>query len=310
MQNQHYVPKFLLKNFADIDGRVYRYNKSTDIVGKVPPKHAASIMNFYEFEIRGKKISFEDRFQNIETKAAPSFRKIALNNSVANLTESERSSIANFIAAQAFRTQAFLGNLKEQPNRTEIGETLERLWESTFITVDIIENRHWVLLKIEHDDILYLGDQPVVLQHTKDPAGVRCLGFDILGVEAFLPISPKLAIYLPCRSTTEEIISFYRNGTQILESLWKSGLGMTIDAFTIQRDLRRAQHLYEAITTGKPAPCASESVLNLNYLQAAWSYQWLFSNKGDFTTAKMVLSESPQYRKAPETSLAKPAFIT
>jgi hypothetical protein len=49
-ENQHWVPKLLLKNFAD-DGRVYCLDIQTDKITKRPPKYAASERGFNEFEI-------------------------------------------------------------------------------------------------------------------------------------------------------------------------------------------------------------------------------------------------------------------
>ena len=42
-ENQHWVPKFLIKAFADTDGCVFSLNIQTDEVTKPPPKNAASV---------------------------------------------------------------------------------------------------------------------------------------------------------------------------------------------------------------------------------------------------------------------------
>jgi hypothetical protein len=56
-ENQHWVPKLLLKNFAD-DGRVYCLDIHSDEITKPPPKHAASERGFNDFEIAGRLVSF------------------------------------------------------------------------------------------------------------------------------------------------------------------------------------------------------------------------------------------------------------
>lgn len=49
------------------------------------------------------------------------------------------------------------------------GKALVRLWESLRFTTPLIANRHWMMMKIEHDEVFYLGDKPVVLQNTENP---------------------------------------------------------------------------------------------------------------------------------------------
>src|SRR5690242_955941 len=68
-ENQHWVPQFLIRQFADEDGRVFRFDIQTEKVTKPPPKHAASDKGFNEFEINGKSVSFEDHLEKVETRA-------------------------------------------------------------------------------------------------------------------------------------------------------------------------------------------------------------------------------------------------
>ena len=74
-ENQHWVPKLLLKNFADA-GRVYCLDIHSDEITKPPPKHAASERGFNDFEIDGRLVSFEGKLQKIETRAAPVLKRI------------------------------------------------------------------------------------------------------------------------------------------------------------------------------------------------------------------------------------------
>ena len=73
-ENQHWVPKFLIKNFVASDGRVFRFDIHTGEVTKSPPRLAASDFGFNEFLIDGKAVSFEDRLEKIETRAAPTLK--------------------------------------------------------------------------------------------------------------------------------------------------------------------------------------------------------------------------------------------
>ena len=74
--NQHWVPKFLVKNFADRDGRVFCLDIQTDQITKPPPRQAASEKGFNDFDVDGETISFEDRLEKIETHAAPILKRM------------------------------------------------------------------------------------------------------------------------------------------------------------------------------------------------------------------------------------------
>jgi hypothetical protein len=143
------------------------------------------------------------------------------------------------------------------------------------------------------------------------PAGTGELGFDIQGVEAFLPLSPKCALYMPCLSISEQIISGYENAVSIHRGLRSAALrGPTIASLhsgllhLSQRVMRQSYPLYQSLTTGAALTALSENVDNLNYLQCVFAHMAVYSNRRDFAFAKRVLHESPQYRTTPKAGLA------
>src|ERR1700722_13003629 len=106
-ENQHWVPKLLLKKFADTDGRVFRLDIHSGVVTKPPPKNAAASPGFNNFDIEGQVVSFKERLEKVETKAAPVLKRIIEARSLAGLSSIDRKHVADFIAAQSFRTDAF-----------------------------------------------------------------------------------------------------------------------------------------------------------------------------------------------------------
>lgn len=307
IENQHWVPKFLIKQFADADGRVFRFDIRTDEVTKLPPKYAASEIGFNEFEVDGELVSFEDRLEKIETKAAPVLKRFIKTRSIAGMTETERKRVADFMAAQSFRTEAFYKGLGHRPSRKEIGPIFVQLWRSAFITAHEIASRHWALLVIEGDEAFYLGDNPVVLQRTENPKDGSNLGFDVEGVEAFMPLSPKCALYMPCRSISGQIIGGY-NSALAMHSLVRSAAlrgipGGANELNLAQRVIRQSQPLHLALTTGAPLTAISPNVQNLNYLQCSWAHAAIYANDREFAFARQVFRENPQYRTTPNTML-------
>jgi hypothetical protein len=309
-ENQHWVPKFLVKNFADKDGRVFCLDVQTDQVTKRPPKYVASDSAFNEFSVDGEVISYEEKLERIETAAAPILAKIVSTGAIGPLTEAQRDKLSDFLAAQSFRTEAFYKGLRFKGTRREFGQTFAQLWRSAFIVSAEIKRRIWTLMTIEHDDVFYLGDHPIVLQHSDSDEKGSEVGFDIKGVEALMPLSPRQALYMPCIATSRQIIAGYETAQRAPETIRLArsrGVSMPSEMQKFQelsrRILVKQSPLYEALTAGKPIVVSPENVQNLNYLQCAWAHAAIYSNRGDFTFAKHVFRNTPQYRSVPETRL-------
>ncbi len=308
-ENQHWVPKFLIRKFADTDGRVFQFDIRTDEVRKPPPKYAASAVNFNEFIIQGEEISFETRLEKIETKAAPALGQIVEAKSLAGLTIESKTHISEFIAAQSFRTEAFYKGFESKPSREEFGAMFAELWRAAFLVADEVRSRLWALMEIPNDPVFYLGDHPVVLQFTEEPGSGKQLGFDIRGVEAYMPISPKHALYMPCNSVGNQIVEGVVSARAFMQRVGDSATNGSIskaelDLFDInQRVLNSSTPLYEAFINGTPLPASSENVENLNYLQCAWAHAAIYSNRPDFSFAKHVLARTPEYRQPLKTSI-------
>jgi hypothetical protein len=306
-ENQHWVPKLLLKKFADTDGRVFQLDIHSNAVTKPPPRNAASGPGFNNFDIEGQVVSFEERLEKVETEAAPVLKRIIEARSLSGLSSMDRKKVADFVAAQSFRTEAFYKGLENNPSRKDFGPLFTQLWDSSFILSARVEDRHWALMVIEHGDAFYLGDQPVVLQRTFDPRSGINLGFDVQGVEAFMPLCPTCALFMPCRSVSDPLIECYDAAMElhrtVRTAVMRGVSGGSSELATAQDAIRRGDPLYQAYTTGAPLKAKPENVENLNYLQCSWAHAAVYSNRRDFTSARKVFSENPQYRSTPTTRL-------
>jgi hypothetical protein len=307
-ENQHWVSKFLIKNFADTDGRVYSLDIYSGELKKPPPKHAASRKGFNEFLIGGKEVSFEDRLERVETPAAPVLQRIVKSRSTAWLSAEQKVRLAKFMAVQSFRTEAFFKGMKPDAPHQEFGPIFSELWRSAFIVANELSRREWIVMVIEHDGVFYLGDNPLVLQNAENPADAGSLGFDVKGVEAFLPLSPKCALYMPCLTTSEEIRQGYEKALRkhrVLRSAAIRGITFPKDAsdylHLVQRVIGNSHAFYSAMKEGTSIAAKPENVENLNYLQCAWAHKALYSNRRDFSFAKRVFRENPQYKEVPHT---------
>lgn len=308
-ENQHWVPKLLLKEFVDADGKAFLLDIHSGEVKKRPPKWVAAAEGFNELEINGETVSYEDRLEKIETKAAPVIQRIIGTQSLASLTDKDRKKISDFVAAQSFRTQAFFEGLKDKPSRKDYGPLFETLWQSAFILSEMIERRRWALMVIAGNDVFYLGDHPVVLQNTRNPKDGSNLGFDVPGIEVLMPLSPKRALYMPCHTVSSEIIANYdaaiATHRAVRLAVLNGSPGGTGELISAQDTIRRSDELYQAFRTGSPIIAKMPHIENLNYLQCSWAHKFVFSNKRDFAFARHVFKNSPQYRETPKVGILR-----
>jgi hypothetical protein len=306
-ENQHWVPKFLVKNFADRDGRVFCLDIHTDQITKPAPRQAASEKGFNDFEVDGETISFEDRLEKIETQAAPILKRMIDERQLTTLTAEDRRRVAAFVAAQSFRTKAFYDGLSAKMDRKTFAGKFSLLFDGITIVAAEIAGRHWALMIASADDGFYLGDNPAVLQRTDNPRDGSQLGFDVAGVEAFLPLAPHCALYMPCRTISEERIERYHAALdlhRVVRSTALRGQPRGADELRLaQLVITRLDPLYQAMTTGLPLPAHPEHVENLNYLECSWAHSAVYSNRRDFAFARRVFRENPRYREVPTTSL-------
>jgi hypothetical protein len=106
-QNQHYVPKFMLRNFLSNENK-----EQVSVFSKISGKgFVTSIRNvmaerrFHEFAIGDEFIaSFEQGICRIEDMVLPAYRKVLQSRRLEDTAE-EKASLAVFIAFQMIRTR-------------------------------------------------------------------------------------------------------------------------------------------------------------------------------------------------------------
>ena len=308
---RHYVPKLLLRNFVGPDGKVGVFDIGSGSVGRKPVKDIAGEFEYYDFPLpeAGGMIA-EDALQVVESDAARVIKKIIKSKNVKVLTDNHRQKFARFIAIQSFRTKAFFHGLRTPFTNDSREKIFARLWESLPLYESEILNRSWLLMETTSEREFYLGDHPIALQHTEDPGGARQLGFDVPGVEAYLPIAPTFAVYLPCRSVSDEIVSGYRHAVELHRQARVATLSGRDHPFanpiglqTLQRVIHSAKSFYDADVTGKSLKSLPENVINFNALQINFSVNEVYSHESDFSFAKEVIEKRPDYSRAISTSL-------
>jgi hypothetical protein len=143
---------------------------------------------------------------------------------------------------------------------------------------------------------------------TENPSAAAELGFDVEGVEAFMPLAPKCALYMPCVSVSQQILSGYEDAQRMLGNPRIACYRLHVLELS-RRVSRDAKPLYDALTTGDPLTATGKNVENLNYLQCYWAHAAIYSNRRDFTFAKHVFCRLPQYRKTPKVSVRRGVML-
>src|SRR5208283_4318420 len=104
---QHYVPQFILKNFAcnPKGTQVWSFNKKTSKIFPADIRKAASEKGFYDVEIDGEEFSFDPALSQLESYAARIIKIILNEESLENLSLDDKAVLSYFFAAQYARTR-------------------------------------------------------------------------------------------------------------------------------------------------------------------------------------------------------------
>ena len=278
VKNQHYVPQFLLKNFASRDEAfIWAYDKKEKYseqnrIKERAVKKVASEKFFYDMHTNDPENSYEYVLEKIENDTARIIAEIIKTKTINDLSEEERGTLSLFIVTQNLRTK---GNLVQSESETEsISKHLDekwniktpdidskKVWFSTLqkheIFKEIIMNKIWVLY--ESNNSFLISDNPVTLQNVINTNKHRgTLGIESRGIEIYLPLSPSLTICMFCEKFFEQ------SGYYIKQ---------------IPNEI------------SKP-----EKVENLNFLQIASSDRFIFSHKNDFEFVEKTIKFQERYK--------------
>lgn len=280
-KRQHYVPRCLLKHFC-ADCQTINV---TDLIEK--KSYKANIMKvaqekyFYDLDTNKGKISLENNYAELESKAAPIIDKIVETESLAWFDDNDFMVLEDFILCQFYRTRkyvnqvkAFLqsnnvplfelvdsdGNIKKTLYCNDVGidDNVAKVMSYNFlyhvehddVVRDAIASMEWLLLKATGKQKFIISDDPTRLNNYMANIEQRqdSTGFDLPHSQIFLPISPKLMLCLNATEMAEEA------RTKLLKILMRGIPAIIGDAFRCS-------------VTGEACPCPDEQVKQFNEAQ-------------------------------------------
>jgi hypothetical protein len=229
MSLQHFVPRFLLSQFsidAQLAGRKQKPIAVLDLkTGKVfttGVMGVAATHNFYDFVTPSgdDDLSIDPLLTNIERRTAPSWRKLAQTQRVADLTVSEREALALFILTLFVRGPATRSDISGVPGLIlnaleQRGDDVSpefRDWLTTTRDADVnvhassivhvaqhfktIAGRTWILFSPPAGRHFCTSDSPVTQFNETDTGAVGSGGLLTRGACLQVAVSPTLLLVM------------------------------------------------------------------------------------------------------------------
>jgi len=306
-RNQHTTPQYLLRNFADSRGHVYVFDKATERVFPCSTRNVGAESHFYDFrDANGEAQTLEYFMGDVEDRAAGVLRNILERESLAGLTEEERTDLSIFVAVQQLRvpgarhwlrsfTVALRSELEQRgidpggvvPEMSEADVKLETLRQIGIAkeSSQYIFDKVWVLNRAPPGTNFYISDNPVTQHNStreKNSPGAGT-GAASFGVEIYLPLSPTYSLLMYCRRA------------------WRI-LAAAVDA-PIPTDTREAIEIVNAVRTGSPITVDPPNVGHQNARQVNWASRFLISADGDFDFVRRMLRDYPTLKRPREVAI-------
>jgi hypothetical protein len=316
-KTQHYVPQFLLKNFAlPAKEQVFVFDKREERSFRANVRKVAAENGFYDIKLPEGTVSAEAALSSLEGGAARVISALLKSQNIRVMTDDDKVVMALFIGAQMLRvthqielayqiTEMIRKRWGDVPGMPAPEDSLEEARQSMVnnlsIAVDLLPNlldKTWLLLKAHHKASFYISDNPVTLHNIHQNPWRGSLGLNVKGIEVYLPLSADTALGLFCRSHEEG----WRR-TMAQQDLIKS-LGLKIPSGFEAHEARFAL-LVEGISTGKAIELSEKVTIFQNELQVWHSSRFVFSKAGDFELVKDTLKRQPKTKQGPRLAGAE-----
>lgn len=234
-KKQHYVPRFLLRNFTTSNkkNQLFVFNKRTGKKFKTSPEQIAHENRFYDFELKNGTVSLESLFTDIETRTAPIIRKIIENGNLLKITNEEKEYLSIFILYQQGRTKHAFEEFKNNLMRPYLKNILKLISpppeginiddidvkiDDDFCKIFVLKSteiiaikfhqeiscRDWILFKKAEGTSFIIGDHPVIMDNNISLKPYGNLGLLSPGVEIYMPLSSEFLLGIQNRGNIFE----------------------------------------------------------------------------------------------------------
>lgn len=218
-QNQHYVPKFILRNFLSNSKKeqVSVFSKKSGKGFTTSIRNIMAERRFHEFIIgENHSASFEGSVCQIEDILLPAYRSV-VENRLFDRTPKQKAHLAILLAFQFLRTrsqrdqladieQQLAERLKERGGSIQDIEGYEPLTDNALRerhigfmhgaveeAAEIISAKDFLLIEAPESRQFYLSDNPVTIYNSRQQDGFGGnLGLACEGIKIYMPLSSNL----------------------------------------------------------------------------------------------------------------------
>jgi hypothetical protein len=329
-ENQHYVPRMLLKNFCYKNQQIYAYDKWEDRSFSTNIGNIACERNFNAVG----KLDAEPFFTFLESAAKPVIDKLLKQQNLIALTSLENLILSFFIAAQYCRTKHTRETFRKintsmaeriramgfDPANVEGFQELDENGIKT-LSLEMIEaipqyaslvaDKRWILLKAPETNPFYISDNPVGFHNNKTFGPYGNLGFAVQGIEIYCPLSPTLTFGMYCPSiidegcrllaehkatmNTQKVLSMLGATQEIREKA--STVVKTMNTFIENHPtINHSIEFLECTANGKSLHQKAENIEFANYMQVRFSNRFIYSCHNDFQLAQRIIKDHSDWK--------------
>lgn len=315
---QHYVPQFILKNFcSNKQEQIYVFDKQTEKIFSTHIKNVAAENGFYNFKHGEIVFSAEKNLGNLEAASAKLISKINDEETLKNISTTEKIDLSIFITAQIARVKQT--RIKLQGINDDLAKVLEKIGadqnkvkgfnllseeeikRTTIVTLvksvnefaPYIFDKAWMLFRAPKSTAHFISDNPITMQNRNDFSPYGNLGLAVKGIEIYFPISAKLSLGLFARDIEETL----RKNHQSYQKFKQSRASKQIDV--PKKAIDQLEKLIDGLESGNAVQSREENVINKNSLQVMQSSRFIYSKNDDFALVQKMIREHPEYKEAP-----------
>ncbi len=306
-KKQHYVPQFLLRNFANgrkNKAKIWVLDKRSGTVYPASIKDVAHENFFYEYHGDAGHIEYENLMQKIDSIGARIIGDITSKAILPNSVE-DRIWLSYYIATQMIRTPMTRGDMenfrqlviskwgkdiKAHPDDPKtIGEygpedakaSSLHLLKDVPSFANLLQEKAWFLCETPPTAPYIVSDNPVVRHNMIDRWPRGNLGLKNDGIEVYMPLSPRFSIHAACKKLAAV-------------ALMTSELSSTFARALVEKT---------------PIHYKLENVEFTNSLQVIWAERFIFAKEQwhldmplDMLHTNPELKNGPGVRQKPEMS--------
>lgn len=296
---QHYIPQFLLREFATgkkDKARLWTFDKRTGKTFNGSVRDAAHENLFYEaVNLDGEKLEGEGLLAMVDGWGASALKAVVRDEYLPHEGKAV-TDISYFVAAQMFRVPAVRNEMEFF--RTSVikkwGPDVRAGQDSRPISAygpadakyssltslrdvpdfaKLLQSKIWFLLKAPLGTAFILSDNPVIRHNHIDYWPRGSLGLNQKGIEVNFPITPRLCLQFLCPEIANQL-----------------------------RFSRVGQIYIQAQNAGYPVMLEPENVEFINSKEVLFSERFIFArSEQDFALAKDMLRENPRLAEPAST---------